>query len=92
MKKITREKIEIRGHGSLRIKGRQHFNDEQIKDLISEKHYNKVIKNEDGEFELTYNNPINGKKVLNCNRESQQRSQKIYKSCKYIYRIERVNP
>jgi len=48
LKKITREKIEIRGHGSLRIKGRQHFNDEQIKDLISEKHYNKVIKNEDG--------------------------------------------
>ncbi len=64
LKKITRERIKIRGHGSLRIRGRQHFTDEQIKDLISEKHYNKVIKNEDGEFEFTYNNPINGKKFL----------------------------
>ncbi len=64
LKEITREKIEIRGHGSLRIRGRQHFTDEQIKDLIYEKHYNKVIKNEDGEFELTYNNPVKGKKFL----------------------------
>ncbi len=32
--------------------------------MIYEKKYNKVNKNEDGEFELAYNNPIKGKKFL----------------------------
>ncbi|MDO9626112.1 MAG: hypothetical protein Q7I96_00625 [Methanobacteriaceae archaeon] len=51
---MTRDRIYITPHGSIRIRGRQNFTDDEIKDCIIEKFPNKFHKNEYGEFELTY--------------------------------------
>jgi hypothetical protein len=54
LKNITREKIKIQPHGRLRLRNRQNFTDEKIKDIITEKFPTSVKKNEDGEFEIKY--------------------------------------
>jgi hypothetical protein len=54
LRNITPEQIEIRVHGRLRLRNRQNFTDEDMKDIITEKFPISVKKNEDGEFELKY--------------------------------------
>jgi len=55
LKDITRRRIIITTHGKLRIRGRQHFTDEEIKDIILGKYPISIKQNEYHEFELTYN-------------------------------------
>ena len=55
LKEITRNRIIITRHGKLRVRSRQHFTDEEIKDILLEKFPVSLKKNDDGEFELEYN-------------------------------------
>lgn len=63
MKNITREKIVISHHGSVRVRSRL-FTDEELKDIITDKFAIKVEKKEYCEFELEYNNPVKGKEHI----------------------------
>lgn len=54
LRNIKREQIEIQVHGRLRLRNRQNFTDEELKDIITEKFPISVKKNEDGEFEIKY--------------------------------------
>lgn len=54
LNKITRKKIIITSHGKIRVRGRQNFTDEEIKDIILEKIPISITRNKN-EFELKYN-------------------------------------
>jgi hypothetical protein len=60
LKNISRENINITHHG--KVIRSKNFTDEEIKDIILEKHWIYVNKNEEGEFELKYKHPIKVKK------------------------------
>ncbi len=66
LKKITREKIIITSHGKIRVRGRQNFTDDEIKDIILEKIPISITKNEKekNEFELKYNYNKEKNKVI----------------------------